>query len=177
MRLILWYLWSAGTEQTDQDLSVCDVYMTSLLNLLNGSYRHGVMTSEVHWLFGGPFLAADGMKLSICLSVRRLTSTSNIFWLLLRFKFEKALQSGHTRFFCGFLFVLYDCSKVPHIQSFAQFRTFAQFRIIQIEEYLILLNDSAGEFKLLSEKVHSLTEYFHIKFIVLCLADRKQVLN
>ena len=46
------------------------------------------------------------------------------------------------------------------IQSFAQFRTFAQFRIIQIEEYLILLNDSAGEFKLLSEKVHSLTDIF-----------------
>ena len=44
------------------------------------------------------------------------------------------------------------------VQSFAQFRTFAQFRIIQIEEYLILLNDSAGEFKLLSEKVHSLTD-------------------
>ena len=41
-----------------------------------------------------------------------------------------------------------------------QFRTFAQFRIIQIEEYLILLNDSAGEFKLLSEKVHSLTDIF-----------------
>ena len=47
-----------------------------------------------------------------------------------------------------------------NIQSFAQFRTFAQFRIIQIEEYLILLNDSAGEFKLLSEKVHSLTDIF-----------------
>ena len=46
------------------------------------------------------------------------------------------------------------------VQSFAQFRTFAQFRIIQIEEYLILLNDSAGEFKLLSEKVHSLTDIF-----------------
>ena len=46
------------------------------------------------------------------------------------------------------------------IQSFAQFRTFAQFRIIQIEEYLTLLNDSAGEFKLLSEKVHSLTDIF-----------------
>ena len=46
------------------------------------------------------------------------------------------------------------------IQSFAQFRTFAQFRIIQIEEYLILLNDGAGEFKLLSEKVHSLTDIF-----------------
>ena len=46
------------------------------------------------------------------------------------------------------------------VQSFAQFRTFAQFQIIQIEEYLILLNDSAGEFKLLSEKVHSLTDIF-----------------
>ena len=46
------------------------------------------------------------------------------------------------------------------VQSFAQFRTFAQFRIIQIDEYLILLNDSAGEFKLLSEKVHSLTDIF-----------------
>ena len=44
------------------------------------------------------------------------------------------------------------------IQSFAQFRTFAQFQIIQIEEYLILLNDSACEFKLLSDKVHSLTD-------------------
>ena len=51
--------------------------------------------------------------------------------------------------------------RVRHqIQSFAQIRTFAQFRIIQIEEYLILLNDSAGEFKLLSEKVHSLTDIF-----------------
>ena len=46
------------------------------------------------------------------------------------------------------------------LQSFAQFRTFAQFRIIQIEEYVILLNDSAGEFKLLLEKVHSLTDIF-----------------
>ena len=50
--------------------------------------------------------------------------------------------------------------KPIELQSFAQFRTFAQFRIIQIEEYLILLNDSAGEFKLLSEKVHSLTDIF-----------------
>ena len=51
------------------------------------------------------------------------------------------------------------CDKTFHmVQSFAQFQTFAQFRIIQIEEYLILLNDSAGEFKLLSEKVHSLTD-------------------
>ena len=46
------------------------------------------------------------------------------------------------------------------VQSFAQFRTFAQFQIIQIAEYLILLNDSAGEFKLLSEKEHSLTDIF-----------------
>ena len=53
------------------------------------------------------------------------------------------------------------CTAPNHmIQSFSQFRTFAQFRIIQIEEYLILLNDSAGEFKLLSEKVHSLSDIF-----------------
>ena len=52
------------------------------------------------------------------------------------------------------------CYTNTNVQSFAQFRTFAQFRIIQIEEYLILLNDSAGEFKLLSEKVHSLTDIF-----------------
>ena len=51
-------------------------------------------------------------------------------------------------------------NKTANVQSFAQFRTFAQFRIIQIEEYLIRLNDSAGEFKLLSEKVHSLTDIF-----------------
>ena len=51
-------------------------------------------------------------------------------------------------------------SQIITIQSFAQFWTFAQFRIIQIEEYLILLNESAGEFKLLSEKVHSLTDIF-----------------
>ena len=38
------------------------------------------------------------------------------------------------------------------IQSFSQFQIFSQFRIIQIEEYLILLNDSAGEFKLLLER-------------------------
>ena len=44
------------------------------------------------------------------------------------------------------------------VQSFSQFRTFSQFRIIQIEEHLILLNDSAGEFKLLLEKVHSFND-------------------
>ena len=44
------------------------------------------------------------------------------------------------------------------IQSFSQFPTFSQFRIIQIEEYLILFNDSAGEFKLLLEKVHSFND-------------------
>ena len=58
---------------------------------------------------------------------------------------------------CIFFF---SCTFHIVIQSFAQFRTFAQFWIIQIEEYLILLNDSAGEFKLLSEKVHSLTDIF-----------------
>ena len=35
------------------------------------------------------------------------------------------------------------------IQSFSQFGIIFQFRIISIEEYLILLNDSAGEFNLL----------------------------
>ena len=44
------------------------------------------------------------------------------------------------------------------VQSFAQFRIFFQFRIIQIEEYLILFNDSAGEIKLLLEKVHSFND-------------------
>ena len=59
-----------------------------------------------------------------------------------------------------FMFTIYGVLIGLVILSFAQFRTFAQFRIIQIEEYLILLNDSAGEFKLLSDKVHSLTDIF-----------------
>ena len=41
------------------------------------------------------------------------------------------------------------------MQSFSQFRTFTHFRIIKIEGNLIFLNDSAGEFKILLEKVHS----------------------
>ena len=43
-------------------------------------------------------------------------------------------------------------------RSFSQFRAFSQFRIIQIEEYLILLNYSSCEFKLLLEKVNSFND-------------------
>ena len=51
------------------------------------------------------------------------------------------------------------------------------FRIIQVEEYLLLLNDSGGEFKLLLEKVHSFNDILYIKIILLCSADRKWELS
>ena len=41
-----------------------------------------------------------------------------------------------------------------------------------IEKNLILLNDSAGEYKILFEKVHSFND-ISIKDIVLCSPDRK----
>ena len=51
------------------------------------------------------------------------------------------------------------CGKHYHIvQSFSKFRTFSKFRIIHIEENLILLNYSAGEFKILLEKVHAFND-------------------
>ena len=36
----------------------------------------------------------------------------------------------------------------------------SQLWIIHVEEYLLLLNDSGGEFKLLLEKVHSFNDIF-----------------